>query len=59
MGIKHCKYVDSEIMNQSHSEVDFDSQNLKNSEQAKTKKSKTYAHMYQKTVQYDYNNMAF
>ena len=48
MGIKHCEYVDSEIMNQSHSEVDFDSelwQNLKNSEQAKTKKSKTYVYV--------------
>jgi len=45
MGIKHCEYIDSEIINSSHTEVDFDSefwQRIRNNEQSETMKSKTY-----------------
>ena len=48
MEIKHCEYVDSEIINLNHTEVDFDSefwQKLHNNEQAEVKKSKTYAYV--------------
>jgi hypothetical protein len=48
MGIKHCEFVDPEIINLSHSEVDFDSeywQKIQNNDQAETKKSKTYAYV--------------
>ena len=48
MELKYCEYIDSEIINQSHSEVDFDSEfwkNLKNNEQTETKKSKTYTYV--------------
>ena len=45
MGIKHYEYIDSEIINSSHTEVDFDSefwQGIRNNEQSETMKSKTY-----------------
>ena len=48
MGIKHCEFVDPEIINLYHSEVDFDLeywQKIKDNEQAETKKSKTYAYI--------------
>ena len=48
MGIKHCEFVDPEIINLSHSEVDFDSeywQKIQNNDQAETKKSKTYVYV--------------
>ena len=48
MGIKHCEFVDPEIINLSHNEVDFDSeywQRIRNNDQAETKKSKTYAYV--------------
>jgi len=48
MGIKHCKFVDPEIIDLHHNEVDFDSeywQKIKNDEQVESKKSKTYANV--------------
>lgn len=48
MGIKYCEFVDPKVINQSHNEVDFDSefwQEFRNNEQVETKKSKTYAYV--------------
>ena len=48
MGIKHCEFVDPEIIDLCHSEVDFDSeywQKIKDDERVETKKSKTYAYV--------------
>jgi hypothetical protein len=47
MGIKHCEYVDPNVINQSHCEVDFDSDNWTETEHKKieSKRSKTYAYV--------------
>ncbi|GBC52700.2 hypothetical protein GLOIN_2v1773466 [Rhizophagus irregularis DAOM 181602=DAOM 197198] len=46
MGIKHCEFINPEIINMSHNEVDFDSefwQEISKNKHVETKKSKTYA----------------
>lgn len=47
MGIKYCEYIDLNIINQCHNEVDFDSDKWikTNDTQSETKKSKTYAYV--------------
>jgi len=48
MGIKYCEYIDPNIINQCHGEVDFDSNNwikIDHNEQAESKRSKTYAYV--------------
>jgi hypothetical protein len=47
MGIKHCEYIDPNIINEYHNEVDFDSDDWikTNHKQVESKKSKTYAYV--------------
>ena len=48
MEIKHCEFINPEIINISHNEVDFDSefwQEIRENKHAETKKSKTYAYV--------------
>uniref|UniRef100_U9T7K8 Uncharacterized protein n=1 Tax=Rhizophagus irregularis (strain DAOM 181602 / DAOM 197198 / MUCL 43194) TaxID=747089 RepID=U9T7K8_RHIID len=47
MGIKHCEFINPEIINISHNEVDFDSefwQKISKNKHVETKKSKTYTY---------------
>ena len=48
MGIKHCEYIDPDVINQNHNEVDFDSNNWIESDYKQvenSKKSKTYTYV--------------